>query len=158
MAIVGLVNWWMFRYKFAIRPEEKPGLEGFLTFLWNKETGEVIVTHIMIVMLANSQKSSTMSWVMRFQKQKSMRAHHHHHHHYICTSSDITRPSDRQIISKTNTSAIINIMSKCKTQFIWIVVNSIEIDSIPARICHHSLPQVMGRTGMSWRKYFSLRI
>ena len=143
MAIVGLVNWWMFRYKFAIRPEEKPGLEGFLTFLWNKETGEVIVTHIMIVMLANSQKSSTMSWVMRFQKQKSMRAHHH-----ICTSSD------RQIISKTNTSAIINIMSKCKTRFILIVVNSIEIDSIPARICHHSLPQVMGRTGMSWRKYF----
>ena len=51
----------MFRYKFAIRPEEKPGLEGFLTFLWNKETGEVIVTHIMIVMLANSQKSSTRS-------------------------------------------------------------------------------------------------
>ena len=71
----------------------------------------------------------------------------------ICTSSGITRLSDRQIISKTNTSAFIN-MSKCKTRFIWIVVNSIEIDSIPARICHHSLPQVMGRTGMSWRKYF----
>jgi len=29
-------------YKFALRPEEKPGLEGFLTFLWNKETGEVM--------------------------------------------------------------------------------------------------------------------
>ena len=33
-----------FRYKFALRPEEKPGLEGFLTFLWNKETGEVSVS------------------------------------------------------------------------------------------------------------------
>merc|ERR1719150_2157767 len=29
-------------YKFAQRPDEKPGLEGFLTFLWNKETGEVM--------------------------------------------------------------------------------------------------------------------
>ena len=34
----------VFRYKFALRPEEKPGLEGFLTFLWNKETGEVSVS------------------------------------------------------------------------------------------------------------------
>jgi len=29
-------------YKFALRPEAKPGLEGVLNFLWNKETGEVM--------------------------------------------------------------------------------------------------------------------
>ena len=42
----------VFRYKFALRPEEKPGLEGFLTFLWNKETGEVSVQALMSCRLA----------------------------------------------------------------------------------------------------------
>ena len=29
-----------YRYKFALRPEAKPGLEGFLNFMWNSETKE----------------------------------------------------------------------------------------------------------------------
>lgn len=29
-------------YKFAVRPVKRPGLDGFLNFLWNKETGEVM--------------------------------------------------------------------------------------------------------------------
>jgi len=29
-------------YKFAVRPEKRSGMEGFLNFLWNKDTGEVM--------------------------------------------------------------------------------------------------------------------
>ena len=44
LMVVSRVVMVVFRYKFALRPEEKPGLEGFLNFLWNKETGEVSVS------------------------------------------------------------------------------------------------------------------
>lgn len=30
------------QYQFAIKPEEKPGWEGFKQFLWNSETSEFL--------------------------------------------------------------------------------------------------------------------
>ena len=84
------------RYKFALRPEEKPGLEGFLTFLWNKETGEVrisshyaiIIFDIVIRIQCNHlshlpmEKGEWGGWFF-FARCK----HSHHHHPYSMQSS-----------------------------------------------------------------------
>ena len=157
VAIVGLVNWWCSgtSSRFALK-RNRVWKASSLSYGTRKlERSLSLTSWLSCLPTAKNHPRCHESWGFRSRRAWELIIIIIY---IICTLSDITRPSDRQIISKTNTSAIINIMSKCKTRFIWIVVNSIEIDSIPARICHHSLPQVMGRTGMSWRKYFSLRI